>query len=156
MNKQLMNLRLRQVESQAAPGREFARMKTPAGGWIKAIRSALGMSAAQLGRRLGVARQTLAALERGEVRRTITLATLERVADALDADLVYALVPRRPLAETRRLQARRKAEHVLGRVGHSMRLEAQEVPPPEHQYQIAELEERLVREWPRSLWDEDE
>ena len=127
----------------------------PARGWLRAMREALGMSAVQLARRLGIARQAIHSLEHSEARRTITLASLERVANALDCDLVYAIVPRRPLAETRHLQARRKAERVLALVGHSMRLEAQAVPPDEHEYQIAELAERYVRESPRALWNDD-
>lgn len=155
MKKQLAELRTQQVESLAAPWRETALAPTPQGGWIRAVREGLGMSGAQLARRLGIARQGAKALERSEVRRAISLATLARVANALDADLVYALVPRRPLAEIRRSQARKKADRVLARVGHSMRLEAQVVPPAVHEYQVAELAERYVRESPRSLWNED-
>ena len=113
------------------------------------------MTASQLARRMGVSKQTVAALERGEARRSATLASLARAADALDADLVYAIVPRGPLAEMRSRQARKKAERALGRVGHSMRLEAQDVPAAEHEYQVADLAERYVRESPRSLWNED-
>jgi len=155
MNKSLVNLRLRQMESLTLPWRALAGREAPSGGWIRAVRQALGMSAAQLGRRLSVTRQAVAELERGEGRRTITLATLERAANALDANLVYALVPRQSLSETRRLRARQQAERQLARVAHSMRLEEQEVSPEEHEAQVAELQERLLSTWSRSLWDDD-
>jgi predicted DNA-binding mobile mystery protein A len=150
-----MDLKLRQLEAAMAPWRGPSESAPPPASWLRAVREALGMTASQLARRMRVSKQTVAALERGEARRSATLASLARAADAMDADLVYAIVPRGPLAEIRSRQARKKAERALGRVGHSMRLEAQDLPAAEHEYQVAELEHRLVREWRRSLWDDD-
>jgi transcriptional regulator with XRE-family HTH domain len=48
-------------------------------------------------------------LERNERLGTITLQTLQRAAEALDADLVYAIVPRKPLRETVASRARELA-----------------------------------------------
>lgn len=148
-------LRLRQVEALTLPWREAAQSQAPPRSWIQTIREALGMSAAQLGRRLQVTRQTVSAIERGEARKTVSLATMQRVAAAMDCELVYALVPLRSLAEMRRLQARKKAERTLSRVAHSMRLEAQDLRAEEYEYQVAELAERYVRESPRSLWNDE-
>lgn len=87
----------------------------PAAGWIRTVRESLGMTTRQLGRRMGVAHTSVAGLEHGEVAGTLKLDTLRRAADALDCDLVYALVPRRPLTETVWTQARRKAAEDLVR-----------------------------------------
>src|SRR6266404_8337614 len=73
------------------------RYVSPVRGWIKAIREALGMSTAQLAMRLGVKQPSVVALEQSEAKGTIELATLRRVAKALDCTLVYALVPGKPL-----------------------------------------------------------
>src|SRR6516165_10510995 len=83
-----------------------ARFAQPVRGWIRAIREALGMSAAQLAKRLGVRQPSIVALEQSEVKGTIELATLRRVAEALDCTLIYALVPNKPLEETIRERAR--------------------------------------------------
>jgi predicted DNA-binding mobile mystery protein A len=69
------------------------RYASPNRGWIKAIREALGMTTVQLAKRLGVKQPSVTALEQSEAKGTIELATLRRVAEALDCVLVYALVP---------------------------------------------------------------
>jgi predicted DNA-binding mobile mystery protein A len=74
----------------------------PPAGWLRAIRKALGMTSGVLAGRLGVTASGARKLERAEAADAITLGTLRRVAEALDCDLQYALVPRRPLREMRR------------------------------------------------------
>src|ERR1700689_4095382 len=78
------------------------RYATPVRGWTKAVREALGMTTAQLAKRLGVKQPSVVALEQSEAKGTIELATLRRVAEALDCTLVYALVPNKPLETTLR------------------------------------------------------
>ena len=120
----------------------------PTGGWIRALRSALGMTAAQLGRRMGVGRQTVDGLERSERAGTIRLTSLRRAAEALDCDVVYALVPRTPLRAQVEQRARGLALAVLERANHSMALEDQAVDDLE-----AEIE-RYIDEHisERDLW----
>src|ERR1700686_5339737 len=67
----------------------------PTIGWIKALRQSLGLTTVAFARRLQVAQQTVVDLESSERAGTITLASLRRAADALDAQFVYALVPRK-------------------------------------------------------------
>jgi predicted DNA-binding mobile mystery protein A len=112
------------------------------------------MSASQLATRLGTTRQAVSDLERRESRGTVTLGALKRAADALDCDVVYALVPRTSLSAMRERQARRRAERELGRIAHSMGLEAQYVIPAEHRQQVAERANGLLRNWSRRMWDE--
>ena len=58
------------------------------------------MSSAQLAKRMNVSPQFVRKLEKGEADDTITLASLRRVADALECKVVYALVPEKYLEET--------------------------------------------------------
>jgi predicted DNA-binding mobile mystery protein A len=58
------------------------------------------MTMAQLARRLDVSQPRIVAIERAEVSGAISLATLERAAEALGCSLVYALVPRASLEKT--------------------------------------------------------
>ncbi len=156
MTQELKNLRLRQVDESIGPWSGLRGKGPPRGGWVKSIRQALGMSTAQLGRRMGVTRQAVTDLEKRETQRAVTLAALEKAAQALNADLVYAIVPRAGLAEMVREQARKTAEAQLSPVAHSMRLEDQEVSSEEYANQVADIQERLVRTWSRHLWDEDD
>ena len=106
------------------------RYRPPSRGWIKAIREALGMSTAQLAKRLGVRQPSIVDLERSEEKGSIELATLRRVAEALDCTLVYALVPNSPL---RRRSARARALSCGaggGPIEHTMLLEDQDVGGP--------------------------
>src|ERR1700678_894132 len=110
---------------ELGPAKRYA---TPVRGWIKAVRGALGMSTAQLAKRLGIKQPSLVELEKSEAKGSIELATLRRVAEALDCTLVYALVPNKPLDSTLRARARAFAQKRRGPVEHSMMLEDQHVP----------------------------
>ncbi|WP_200955027.1 mobile mystery protein A [Aeromicrobium sp. Root236] len=102
-----------------------AKGARPHGGWVRAIREALGMRAEDLANRMGVSQPTLTRLESNERRGSVRLDTLQRAADALECDVVYALVPRRSLGEMVNEQARTRALERMGRVAHTMALEDQ-------------------------------
>ena len=126
------------------------RYTSPVRGWIKAIREALGMSSEQLAKRLGVKQPSVVALEQSELKGTIELATLRRVAEALDCTLVYALVPNKPLAAIVRDRARTFARRRMEPVEHSMLLEDQKVMGKDADSRLDEI----VRETnPRLFWD---
>lgn len=99
----------------------------PHGGWVRAIREALGMTAGDLADRMGVSQPSVTRLEQSERDGVVRLDTLTRVADALECDVVYALVPRRPLEEMVTAQARRRARERVTQVAHTMALENQGV-----------------------------
>ena len=88
------------------------------------------MTSGVLAERLGVTASGARKLEQAEAIDAITLGTLRRVADALDCDLQYALVPRRPLREMRWQQALQLAQQWQQRAGRTMELEAQPVASP--------------------------
>ena len=104
------------------PLRGLAR---PPRGWVRAVREALGMSAAVLAARLGTTPGAVTRLEQSEAADRIQLDTLRRAADALGCDLVYLLVPRRPLQSVVRERARELAHEQVAAVEQTMRLEGQ-------------------------------
>lgn len=101
------------------------KLARPNQGWIRAIRQALGMTAEQLGRRMGVTQATLSGLEASEINGSIRLATLRKAAEAMNCTLVYALVPYTSLEEIVQNQARKVATEQLKPVEHTMLLENQ-------------------------------
>lgn len=108
------------------------------------------MSTAQLARRLGIRQPSLVALEQSEAKGTIELATLRRVAEALDCTLVYSLVPNKPLETTLRDRACAFARRRRAPVEHSMLLEDQKVTAKDTEARLDEI----VRETnPRLFWD---
>lgn len=124
----------------------------PAAGWLRAIREALGMSTAELARRLNMTPQGVSDLERSEANDGIRLASLRKVADGLDCDLVYAMVPRHcgGLQGQVADQAMRLARAELAPVRHTMALEAQALPADLDEEALADLAERIADS--RGLW----
>jgi predicted DNA-binding mobile mystery protein A len=140
----------RHLDAQIEPLRSVGAPARPVRGWIRAIRDALGMSSSELARRMGTSQQAVPEMERSEVHDTIKLATLRRVADALECDLVYALVPRATLDATVETQARRRAVEHLDAIAHHSRLEDQTVADADVEAQLDELAAQFVDR--RGLW----
>ena len=113
------------------------------------------MTSTQLAARMGISQQAVIDLEQRETKRTTTLAALDAAADALGAEVVYAIVPRYPLSEMLRRQAAVRAADLLGWAAHTMSLEAQDLPDSERGIQKEEMAESLLQAWPRSIWDSE-
>lgn len=146
----------RQLDKRLGPLRDSDALTRPPRGWIKSIREALGMTASQLARRLGVSQPRVTALEKGEIQGSLTLDSLEKAAQALDCRLVYALIPREPLVDTIAKRAHLKARRKLVLAGHSMALEAQSVDPDTESEQLERLTRQLLEKGGSGLWEEDE
>jgi predicted DNA-binding mobile mystery protein A len=143
-----------QIDRKLPQLREAADLlsaSAPSTGWIKALRQSLGLTAVAFGRRLKVRQQSATELEDSERAGTITLASLRRAANALDADLVYAVVPRKKLRDTIAARAQQLAKERISPIAHSMRLEAQGLSEKELAEQVDELARDLERR-PRDLW----
>jgi predicted DNA-binding mobile mystery protein A len=125
----------------------------PAGGWIRAARDALGMTTRQLAGRLGVSQSAITQLEKSEVEDGIRLESLRRLADALDCDLHYALVPRGgSFEEIIQRRARQLAEADVALIAQRLRFEEGPLRPEEHAALVAEQAARLIAE--NRLWRE--
>jgi predicted DNA-binding mobile mystery protein A len=113
------------------------------------------MSSTELARRMGVGQSSVIKIEQSEANDTVKLDSLHRAAEALDCDVIYFLVPRRPLEATVRDRSRVKAAQYLAPVAHHSRLEDQAVTAADLDSQLDELADRFVDL--RGLWtDEDE
>jgi predicted DNA-binding mobile mystery protein A len=123
----------------------------PPEGWLKGLRRLLSMSNRAAAERLGVSHPTLLQLEKGEQLETISLASLRKVAHALDADLVYAIVPRRKLVEQVRARAVAVAEEQVAAIAGTMALEDQAITKAQLRRQVRELA-REIEARPRDLW----
>ncbi len=133
---------------------DIKRIKSPKEGWIRTLRTALGMSSPQLATRLGVSKSQASQMERMEMEDRITLKQLRRVADEFNCDLLYALVPRQSIETMIREQAEKKAQNLVKKTDVQMKLEAQQLPKEMLERQIEVETERLIKELPRDLWEE--
>jgi predicted DNA-binding mobile mystery protein A len=139
----------RALDRALSPYRALTQNRPPRG-WARAIRDAFGMTAGQLGARMGITQPTIQKLERSEQEGTIQLASLRRLAEALGCELVYAFVPRQPLEQTYETAARAVARRELGAINHSMALEDQAVDDPEEDDRLRRFIETELD--PREVW----
>jgi predicted DNA-binding mobile mystery protein A len=147
----LRSLALQQLDKALASWRSLPRSR-PSGGWLRAIRQALGMTTRQLAKSVGVTQAAVVDAERSEAKGDITLTTLQRYAAALGCELTYVLVPRRPLSEMVEERADRIARDQVSRVSHSMALEDQRTGDEHLEREIAELRRRLLEGKRSRLW----
>lgn len=154
MTKAFKELRVRQLDETLSRFRELGQEQPPRGGWVRALRETLGMSQRQLAERMKVSKTTVNSAERNEARGTIRLDSLSALADGLDCELVYALLPRRSLQETLQHRAEELARRLVERVSSSMELEEQGVRDEEKLRQIQDLAADLLRDRASTFWDD--
>lgn len=152
MNKRFQDLQLHQTDAMLASWRDARLSARPQGGWARAVREALGMTAAALARRLGMSHAGVRKLERNEAEDAITLASLRKLANALDCELQYALVPRTSLEQTLKNRAVQIARERLRPVSHSMSLEDQSVETSSSQLQLELLAKEILDGSRREFW----
>lgn len=133
---------------------ELNKINRPKEGWIRTLRKALGMSSPQLAVRLGIGKSQASQMERMEGEDRITLRQLRRVANTLDCDLVYALVPRLPVETMIRERAKLKAQRLVSKTDVQMKLEAQQLSREALHERVDAEVDRLLREMPRDLWED--
>ena len=121
--------------------------------WSKYIREALGMSGGQLAKRLGLAANSLSSLETREIEDRLTLGKLKELANALECELVYAFIPKKPLEEVIHQQAKLKALKSLSSSDTHMQLEDQAVTS-DYQQRLEDL--IIEKKSSKYLWDSNE
>jgi predicted DNA-binding mobile mystery protein A len=137
MRNPFKSIRLRQLSRDLRYFDEGKRVPTPKRGWLRGIRESLGLSLDEVGKRMKLSKQHVKYFEHSEAIATISLKNLKRVANALDCQVVYAVVPKdgslEELAakeqEATRSRKERKVrdqvEQAVATVEHTMSLEDQ-------------------------------
>jgi len=144
---------LGQRAALARDSKAFPRMKSeamPRTGWVREIRTALGLSQSQLAARAGISRATVQQMERAESERRITVASLDKLAAAMDCRVAIAILPKGgTLEDVRRRQALAKAEAIL----HEKVKDNKRPPRPvDLERRKRQLVTRLLRGSRRKLW----
>jgi predicted DNA-binding mobile mystery protein A len=148
------SLQIQQLNSKMLVVASIKKNVPPPTGWIKAVRSALGMSLQQLGNKISITKQSLADIERREKEGLITLKTLKDAANGLDMELVYGFVPKDgSLKALIDRKARELATQIVMRTSNTMKLEAQENTKKRIEKAIQERTSIIKSEMPKTLWD---
>ena len=143
----------RNLDKKLAALQNVDLLVRPSRGWIKAIREALGMTTTQLGKRLGVTQSRVIAIEQAEAKKSITLNSLEKAAQAMDCQLVYVLLPRRPLEKQVREQAENLSRKQIEATRHTMTLEAQAIDKADEEELRKRLVEKILEKAGSELWE---
>jgi len=125
----------------------------PTRGWVRAIREALGMTTTQLSSRLGVSQSRVVAMEGAEQSGSLTIKNLARAANALDCELVYALVPRHSLQEMVEQRVKQKVSNSIAAISHSMMLEDQAVADEATAVQLEQLIQKMKMSARSDIWE---
>lgn len=129
-------------------------IQPPKGGWVKLMRKALNMSGAQLARRMGVTRALVSRSEKGEQLGSITLKSLEQMAEAMGCKLVYTIVPETTLEDIIDKRAYTKAKALVDKTSVHMALEKQSLSINEIEKEIRRLQTQLVEAQSKDLWND--
>ena len=148
------SLQLQQLNSKMLGFASLKLVAMPPTGWIKAIRTAIGMSMPQLGNKLNISKQGVMDMEKREKDGSITIKSLREIARAMDMQLVYGFVPNDgsldALIEKR---ATELATQIVMRTANTMKLEDQANSKKRIETAIRERVAAIKNEMPKILWD---
>jgi predicted DNA-binding mobile mystery protein A len=131
-----------------------SNIETPTEGWIRTVRKALGMSGAQLAKRMGVTRARIAQAEKAELDGGVTLKSMQAAAEAMGCRFAYAFVPPDTIENVIIGQARKKARAIVSTAGKHMALEDQAVSDSRTQHEVSRLMHDLIYEMPPDFWED--
>jgi predicted DNA-binding mobile mystery protein A len=129
-----------------------ARPPVPPEGWIRTVRKALGMSGAQLAKKMGVTRARIAQAEHAELGGGASLKSMRAAAEAMGCRFVYAIVPETSVEDVIAAQARKRARALVATASTHMALESQTLPDDKLRAEIERLADDLAREMPPDFW----
>jgi mobile mystery protein A len=154
MTNSKSKLMIEQLDRKFATLRNLENISIPQTGWIYATRIALNMSLKQLGKKLGITSPSTKEIEIREKNGAITLKTLNKVANALNMKVVYALIPKDKSLETIiERAAYDAAKKIVMRTSIMMKLEDQENTEERLKRAIKDKADEIIREMPKYLWD---
>ena len=154
MDRKNIKLIRDQLDTTLKHFKSVVTIRQPPKGWIRAVRDALGMNGRQFANRLCVNPSRVTEMEQGEISGSLTLKSMRKAAEALDCIFVYGLVPRDNLEIIVKAQVTKVARERFDRTSHTMALEDQELTSKEKRKALKELEDELIRNMPKYLWDE--
>ena len=93
MRERERGLTRKKLDLEMRSYRQAGRQKNPTNGLLRAVRQVLGIPAAEIAEKIGVARTGVFDIEISELRNTITLKSMSRMAQAMGCKVVYGIVP---------------------------------------------------------------
>lgn len=126
----------------------------PNEGWLKTVRVALGMTGPQLAKRLGISKARVWKVEQEEPAGSLTIKTMETMAEAMDCKFVYAVVPKENVEVIIRQRAMDKARSQVLAASTHMALEDQLLSTRQIDIEIERAASEILQKLPSDFWDE--
>ena len=134
---------------------QVAGLFVPSEGWIRTVRTALGMSGAQLGRRLGVTRASVSNTEKAELNGGVTLKAMQQMAEGMGCRFVYAIVPEKNIEDVVYHRAMEKAREQIKAASVHMALEEQSLTNDKLEAEIKRLADEMLNKTSSALWNDE-
>lgn len=154
-NKKKLKQQQQLITKRLTPWLTLRGEKKPPCGWIQAIRLSLGMSGNQLAKRLGIGQAALSRIEAREPDGKVTIDSMNKVAKAMDCELIYAIVPKKDFDDLHSIvlqKATELAQKMVSDVSHQMALENQDITNKEKEKRIKELANELALKLDGKIW----
>jgi predicted DNA-binding mobile mystery protein A len=149
--KNIVSVQYRDILDRAAT--QLQGITVPPEGWLRTARKALNMSGAQLARRLAVSRAQISKTEKNETTGSVTLKTMQQMAEAMGYRFVYAIIPEKSVEEMIARHARKKATTIVERTNKHMALEGQALSNSQIQFEVDRLQKDMLYKLPFDFWD---
>lgn len=133
--------------------KHISPINRPKEGWICTVRKSLNMSGAQLARRLKVTRARVSQAEKNEISGALTLNTMREMAEAMNCQFVYAIIPSQDIERLMQQQAIQKATTLVRSASNHMALEMQTLSRGQMTDEISRLTKELLEKMPSDFWD---
>lgn len=127
----------------------------PQEGWLRTVRTALGMSGTQLAKRLGVTKSRVSKAEQDEPLGSVTLKTMRNMAEAMDCKFVYAVVPNENVEVIIGQRAKEKARLQVKAASTYMALEAQSLNKEQLEFEIERIAAQIIDKMPSDFWNDE-
>lgn len=121
---------------------------------MRTVRKALGMSGAQLAKKMGVTRARVAQAEHAELSGGSTLKSMQAAAEAMGCRFVYAIIPEKRIEDVIMAQALKKATALVGTASTHMALESQTLLKDKMAQEVERLTREMAQEIPPDFWSD--
>ena len=134
---------------------ECNNLPLPSEGWIKTVRKSLGLSGADLARKIGKSRSEINRIEKSELDGIITIKTIRKIAKTMNCKFVYAIIPNTSIENILYNQAIKKAEKIVKTTSVHMAFEQQALSEQQIREEIEKIAQEILINPPSDFWKDN-
>jgi len=113
------------------------------------------MTGPQLAKKLGVTKARISKAEHDEPSGSVTLKSMQAMAQAMGCRFVYAVVPEQEVEEVIKQRAIQRARAKVKLASTHMALEAQSLSNEQLDFEIERLAAEIIEKMPSNLWNDE-